>query len=189
MEYPFKDEPPPELLERAARERPEYPSAEIRPFVRELAARGGVTPAEFAVPMNSYERHLLEPVLETELLAGHMEYCAANCRHAFSHPGGCPASYDDALAMVLVPAAARRLRLLHEKLGSFGDVCFAVEVCDDHDGGSVWISDEEFLETREEAEELAAKRSLQRDNGIARVVEVRRRIDSFFREGTKDGAT
>lgn len=62
------------------------------------------------------------------------------------------------------------------------EVSFGVEVLDDHDGGSVWISEEEFLDG-EDARKLARKLSLTRDNRIARLVEVTRKPVLAFRDG------
>lgn len=189
MKYPFDDEPPAALVKRAEREKNEDPGRKVRPFVRELADRGGITPAEWAVRMNSYERRLLEPLLQTELLAGHMEYCAANSGPALRNCAD-PVTYDESLAMVLVPAAARRLRLYDAECGRLrlelerrGEVTFGVEVCDDHDGGSVWLIEDEWFEMREEADELAAKYSRVRDNEAARVVQVTRRVVADYRGG------
>lgn len=98
--------PSPELLERATAERPEYPSAEVRPFVRELYERGRVTAEEWAVPMNGYERELLVPVLELEVFVQMVEHCVANCGRMVG------SSYDAALVGRWVPEALRRLREL-----------------------------------------------------------------------------
>lgn len=192
--------PSPELVERAARERKEAGDPMLRatekilPFVRELAERGAVTAEEWCVPMNSYERRLLVTRLRLAPFIEHIEYVISNTHPvAFRRPEF-PTTYDETLAIDLAPEAIRRLRLLseavealkeerdaavklyRESLTDFGEVCFGVEVCDEHDGGSVWISEEEFIETREEAEELALKVSAKRDNGLARFVEVRRRV-------------
>lgn len=60
---------------------------------------------------------------------------------------------------------------------------FTVEVCDDHDGGSVWILDEDYMTDREEADELAVKRSRQRDNRLSRVRVNDSRVVAEFRDG------
>lgn len=93
-----------ELEARAEAERPEYPSAQVRPFVIELANRGRVRAEEWAVRMNSYERRLLVPHLETGVFVQHTEHCLKNC----SIREG--VSYDDAAINELLPDAIRRLR-------------------------------------------------------------------------------
>jgi hypothetical protein len=45
---------------------------------------------------------------------------------------------------------------------------YCVEVRDDHDGGSIWIIEEDYLD-RQDATELAEKLSRTRDNHVARV--------------------
>lgn len=189
MKYPFECEAPAELVARAERERREAPGQKVRPFVFELADRGDITPEEWGVPMNSYERHLLEPLLRTDLLAGHLDYCAANCQPCLSNVSH-PVTYDEALSVVLAPAAARRLRMLDARatglerfLASKGETSFGVEVCDDHDGGSVWMVEEDLIDDRGDAEALAAKRSKSRDNERARVTVVTRRVVAEFRRG------
>lgn len=185
---PFENvEPSPILLEREARERPLFDEGvKIRPFVRELAERlGDVTAAEWCVPMNSYERSLLVTKLELGALLEHTEYCRSNCMPVKWTPPLHPTTYDETLAIELVPELILRLRdvlaVQQAERAAWGDTsfdspCFAVEVCDDHDGGSVWISEEEFIETKEEAEELSKKLAGKRDNGLARVMEVRRKV-------------
>lgn len=173
-------DPPPELVARAQRENELFGDyhAKIRPFVEELAARGNVTAAEWAVPMNTYERSRLVTRLELSVLLEHAEYCRSQCNPVRWIVPIHPTTYDEALAIEIMPELIRRLKAL-------GPLGFAVEVCDDHDGGSVWIIEEEFLETREEAEELAAKLSLRRDNGLARVTEVYRQPSAEYRHGKR----
>lgn len=48
---------------------------------------------------------------------------------------------------------------------------FAVEVCDDHDGGSVWYPEEDYMD-RDDAVALAEELSRSRENRVARVLEV-----------------
>lgn len=60
---------------------------------------------------------------------------------------------------------------------------FAVSVRDDHDGGSVWYVDEDYIEERTEAEELAVKTSLKRENGSARLLKVTAEVAGEFFEG------
>lgn len=60
---------------------------------------------------------------------------------------------------------------------------FAVEVCDDHDGGSVWYVDEDYIQDRTEADELAAKKSKTRENKVARVLAVNSRVEMSFFDG------
>jgi hypothetical protein len=204
--------PEPELALRAAREReaagdPMLTATEkILPFVRELAARGGVTAEEWCVPMNSYERRLLVTKLRLSPFIEHVEYVVSQTSPVFWRRPEFPTTYDETLAIDLVPEAFRRLRLLVEErdklveerdsamalyrgmLTGFGEVCFGVEVCDEHDGGSVWYSEEEFIETREEADDVALRLRGKRDNGLARVVEVRRRVVGdvgVYRSGKK----
>ena len=61
---------------------------------------------------------------------------------------------------------------------------FSVEVCDDHDGGSVWIVEEDYME-HDDAEELAAKLSRIRDNQVARVRKVVSEVVSDFEWGDR----
>jgi hypothetical protein len=63
------------------------------------------------------------------------------------------------------------------------DVYYSVEVRDDHDGGSVWYVDEDYMETLEDARELAIRRSLGRDNGLARVKKVTSELVAEFKDG------
>lgn len=80
MDEPWlKAEPDPVLLERAERERRDFEGEQIRPFVVGLANRGRVTASEWAVPMNTYERELLFPHLDTEVFVQMAEHCLARC--------------------------------------------------------------------------------------------------------------
>ncbi len=65
---------------------------------------------------------------------------------------------------------------------------YAVEVRDDHDGGSVWYIEEDFCETLVEAEEDAARISLKRPrfNGVARVIKVTHETVVQFRNGQRE---
>ncbi len=49
---------------------------------------------------------------------------------------------------------------------------FNVEVRDDHDGGSVWYIEIDFIDNEEEANDRAASISMHRDNNAARVCKV-----------------
>lgn len=60
---------------------------------------------------------------------------------------------------------------------------FSVSVRDDHDGGSVWYVDEDYIEEQSEAEELAVKTSEKRDNGLARVSKVCPEVVAEFFKG------
>ena len=59
---------------------------------------------------------------------------------------------------------------------------FTVEVCDDHDGGSVWMPEEDYME-QDDAERLAKKLSETRDNKVSRVMKVEAAVFSCFAEG------
>lgn len=59
---------------------------------------------------------------------------------------------------------------------------FAVEVVDDHDGGSVWYPEEDYME-REDAEVLAVKLSRSRENRSARVLEVHAVVVQSYEDG------
>ena len=95
-------EPDPELAARAVRERTEEAGL-VRPFVGELIARGQVTAAEWAVPMNTYERRALLPALVDEVFVKHFLHCASNIGQ------GEPGTYPWAVVHELVPEAYRRL--------------------------------------------------------------------------------
>lgn len=112
-------EPDAALLARATRERGEtgYPSNKVRPFVLELEARGNVTASEWAVPMNSYERHLLIPKLELDVFLEQMEHTIENCDPVrFRPPHPIPTTYDEALACTYGPEVIRRMRTQSERL-------------------------------------------------------------------------
>ncbi len=65
---------------------------------------------------------------------------------------------------------------------------YAVEVRDDHDGGTVWYIEEDFIESLDEAEEDCARISVKRHkfNGVARVIKVKHETVVQFREGQRD---
>ncbi|HEY3493800.1 MAG TPA: hypothetical protein VGK73_03905 [Polyangiaceae bacterium] len=68
-----------------------------------------------------------------------------------------------------IDAQASQLRWLRgEKPEVVGRTYFNVEVCDDHDGGSVWYVDEDYMEEGD-AIELAKRTAKKRANGLARV--------------------
>lgn len=98
------DVPDPELFARAEREREELGDGQVRPFVRELRERGRVTAAEWAVPMNSYERRELLPVLVDSVFLEHLFHGAGNVDQ------GSPGTYNWALVHENVPEALRRWR-------------------------------------------------------------------------------
>lgn len=56
--------------------------------------------------------------------------------------------------------------------GPEANTYYQVEVCDDHDGGSVWIVEEDYMPDQSDAAELAQKFSRIRDNKSARVRKV-----------------
>lgn len=81
----------------------------IRPHVRALAERGAqITLAEWKEFIgNSYEMESIIPRLDDEAFAAYAAYCLANCyRHERVRP--C-LTYDDALAVFVVPELLRRL--------------------------------------------------------------------------------
>jgi hypothetical protein len=63
------------------------------------------------------------------------------------------------------------------------DTWWNVEVRDDHDGGSVWYVHEDYLDTRDGAEDLAARVSRVRDNKAARVTQVTATVLATFDDG------
>lgn len=94
--------PDAELYDRAVRERSAEPSVRVRPFVKELVLRGGVTFEEWSVPMNSFERELLVPELQVEVFVAQFIHCARNASP------GMPGTYDWALVYEQVPEVVRR---------------------------------------------------------------------------------
>lgn len=100
--HPLFSEPDRELLLRAEKERAEVGPGEIRPFVRELAERGGVRPCEWAVPMNSYERRELLPALSDGVFLEHLLHCASNIN------ADRPSTYNWAVVHYLAPEARKR---------------------------------------------------------------------------------
>lgn len=98
------DEPDAELLARAQQEREVHGDGVVRPFVRELRERGRVTAAEWAVPMNGYERRELLRVLVDSVFIEHLLHGAGNVE-----PGS-PGTYNWALVHENVPEALRRWR-------------------------------------------------------------------------------
>lgn len=118
MKSPFENiTPPPELVARAFRECDVrgYPSAMVRPFVKELVERGDVTAEEWAVRMNSYERSELVPKLRLDVFLKHFEYCLSQCSRC---PAAIVSTYDEAVIYELAPDLIRRLRAIIEEKDS-----------------------------------------------------------------------
>ncbi len=65
---------------------------------------------------------------------------------------------------------------------------YAVEVLDDHDGGTVRYIEEDFIDSLDEAEEDCARISLKRHefNGVARVIKVTHETVVKFRNGERE---
>jgi hypothetical protein len=78
----------------------------VRPEVKELAIRGKVTYQEYSVPMNSYERMLLYPVLTNEALlqvvTDYNKQIAPLCKF--------PSTYDEVSLHILLPLVCQRLQ-------------------------------------------------------------------------------
>lgn len=60
---------------------------------------------------------------------------------------------------------------------------FNVEVRDDHDGGSVWYIENDYIDNEEEAIERATSASVKRDNGAARICKVTSVAVKEFKDG------
>jgi hypothetical protein len=65
---------------------------------------------------------------------------------------------------------------------------YAVEVRDDHGGGTVWYIEEDFCDSLDEAEQDAVRISLKRHefNGVARVIKVTHETVVQFRDGQRE---
>ena len=66
------------------------------------------------------------------------------------------------------------------------NVYYSVEVCDDHDGGSVWYVEEDYLD-KQDADELAQKLSQARENHVARVRRVVSEVSETWDHGSRTG--
>jgi hypothetical protein len=67
------------------------------------------------------------------------------------------------------------------------EVHYSVSVRDDHDGGSVWYVEEDYMD-EEDATELAKKLSCSRDNRAARVNRVESSVVATWDHGSQTGA-
>jgi hypothetical protein len=64
---------------------------------------------------------------------------------------------------------------------------FRVDVLDDHDGGSVWIVHEDFINSFEEASNDAYELSRKRPNKVAKVVKITAEEIFYYENGNGYG--
>lgn len=112
------------LEARAKAERAQFPDEKVIPLVLAIALRGTVSAEEWGLPLNSYERALLEPLLPTELFVEHLGYCLSHCS-IYSD-----VVYEGAVIRRLGPEACRRLAKLAELEKSPPLPCFGLSVGD-----------------------------------------------------------
>lgn len=112
--YRFLNAVPDEtLFERARVEANVFGHLRVRPFVEDLARRGEVTFAEYAVPLNSYEREVLLPALTNDLFIEVTEYSLRNCAEPLH--GRPTVTYDESVIDRYAPEALRRLKAAQEE--------------------------------------------------------------------------
>ncbi len=98
----------------------------IRPHVRKRCEDGSpIGREEWDGPLarlNTYERFVLLPLLETDLLIEAADYCAKNSEPARRHPP-VPLTYDEAMVMEVGPLLAERLHRTTALADSLAQTC------------------------------------------------------------------